>query len=77
MKADVATARTVNVEETTAAAKETVNLLLHQYLSQLARSLLQLYLKLHALAAGPTLAVDLIASSTTLTLPQHGRACKR
>jgi hypothetical protein len=65
---------TVDMEETTAAAKETVNLLLHQRLGQLARSLLQLYLKLHALAAGPMLAVDLIAGLTTFILPQHNGA---
>jgi hypothetical protein len=59
---------------TTAAAEETANPLLHRRLSQLARSLLYLHLKWHALAAEPTLAVDLIAGSTTLTLPQHGGA---
>jgi hypothetical protein len=74
VEADMATAMAVDVEKTTVAAKETVNLLLHQRLSQLARFLLQLYLKLHALAARPTLVVDLIAGSTTLTLPQHDGA---
>jgi hypothetical protein len=70
----MAMAMAVDAEKTTAAAKKTVNLLLHQRLGQLVRSLLQLYLKLHALAAGLTLAVDLIAGSTSLTLLRHGGA---
>jgi hypothetical protein len=74
VEADMATAMVVDVEETTAAAKETVNLLLHQRLGQLAHSLLQLYLKLHALAARLTLTVNLIAVSTILTLLWHGGA---
>jgi hypothetical protein len=75
VEADVAAAVAAYVVEiTTAAAEETVNPLLHRPLSQLVRSLLQLHLKLHALAAELTLAVDLIAGSTTRTLPRHGGA---